>query len=265
MQIIGICGKKQSGKTTLSNFMHGHEMKLHDVVQDFSIDQHGNLVVNYVQFDDKGKPDEGTAVFDLWQRSDEFIHYAQRNIWPLIKGYNFADAIKDICINLFGLSYEQVYGLDSNKNSLTDIMWENMPGVELPNKKGPMTARELMQHFGTDIMRKIRNDVWIENCMSRINYDQSPIAVISDCRYINEVEAVKKAGGVVIYLTRFDSASSHSSENDLNDYKEFDAVIDNKDMSISQLCDQFLNIIVDMGITKKIRSLNPRRGTTSVK
>ena len=129
MDIIALCGKKQSGKTTLSNFLHGHEMKLHDVIQDFNINEFGNLVVNYVQLDENGKEHEGTAVFDLWQQTDDFVNYAQRFIWPLIKGYNFADPLKEICINLFGLSYEQCYGQDSWKNSPTKLLWENMPGV----------------------------------------------------------------------------------------------------------------------------------------
>jgi len=292
-QIIAIAGKKQSGKSTLSNFMHGHEMKLHDVIQDFSINEFGNLVVNYVQFDDKGKDEEGTAVFDLWQQSEDFINYAQRFIWPLIKGYNFADSLKEICINLFGLSYEQVYGLDSNKNSLTDIMWENMPGVvtdsgtdiygdvQDANKQpltwpsdystltthepGPMTAREFMQYFGTEIMRKINKDVWVDNCLNRIKYDNSPIAIISDCRFVSEAEAIKKAGGVVIGLKRDVYTNNHSSEVDMDNYEGFDAVIDNRDMTVDRLCGSFLDIVVDMGFTKKIRSFNKRLGTTSAR
>ncbi|MAR66621.1 MAG: hypothetical protein CL833_05145, partial [Crocinitomicaceae bacterium] len=162
MQIIALCGKKQSGKDTLSNFLHGHEMKRHDVVKDFSINEFGNLVINYVEFDEQGKEKEGVAVFDLNQQTEDFANYANRFIWPLIKGYNFADALKEICMNLFGLSYEQCYGPDSWKNSPTKHRWENMPGVItcsevwgslcpdgepdglMYHAAGPMTAREFM-------------------------------------------------------------------------------------------------------------------------
>lgn len=274
MEIIALCGKKQSGKTTLSNFLHGHEMKLHDVIQDFHINEFGNLVVNYVQFDENGKEDEGTAVFDLWQHSEDFLNYAQRFIWPLVKGYNFADPLKDICINLFGLSYEQCYGQDSWKNSPTDINWENMPGWTSDpacpvgnyyHKPGPMTAREFMQYFGTEVMRKIKEDVWVSNCLNRIKYDNPPIAIISDCRCINEIEAVKKAGGKVIKLTRTPHESDHSSEIDIDNYDDFDAVLDNENWSIEQSCNAFLNLLVDWGVTKKIRMVNPRIGTASIK
>ena len=268
MSIIALYGKKQSGKTTLSNFLHGHEMKRHDVVQDFSINEFGNLVVNYVQFDDKGKEDEGTAVFDLWQQNEEFASYAERFIWPLIKGYNFADALKEICMNLFDLSYEQLYGQDSWKNSPTKYKWENMPGTEHYSnnkKKGEMTAREFMQHFGTEVMRKINKRVWIDNCLKRIQHDKPPIAIVSDCRFTNEIEAIKEAGGKVIKLTRNPLKSSHSTETEADDYKDFDGVIDNKNMSIKQSCDAFLKMMVDMDVTKNIRTANPRLGTASIK
>lgn len=289
MHIIGIAGRKQSGKTTVSNYLHGHEMKLHDVVKDFSINNLGNLVVNYVQFDDKGKEDEGSAVFDLWQQSDDFMNYAQRFIWPLIRGYNFADSLKEICMNLFGLSYDQVYGTDSNKNTITNLLWENMPGVMTPLEwsrrqdgviagynqhpeffdiqlnEGPMTARQFMEYFGTDVMKKMYGKVWINNCLNRINHDQSPIAIISDCRFIDEVEEVKNAGGVVINLTRNTQNGSHKAETDLDNYKHFDAEIDNQDMTVQELCNSFLNIVVNMGITKKIRSFNNRTGTTTAR
>jgi len=277
MHLIALCGKKQSGKTTLSNFIHGHEMKRHDVIQNFEINEAGNLVVNYIQFDEDGKEDTGMAVFDLWQRSDQFINYAQRFIWPLVKGYNFADALKEICMTLFGLTHSQCYGTDVDKNSKVDFSWEKMPGeVRFKSGYGAMTAREFMQYFGAEIMRKIAPDIWINNCLGRIREDSPPIAVISDCRYINEIEAVKKAGGKVIKLTReplkqenksaLDTElATHSSETESDDYDDFDFIIDNKNMNISESCDAFLNILINMGATQHLRTINPRLGTASVK
>ena len=108
-------------------------------------------------------------------------------------------------------------------------------------------------------------DVWVDNCLNRIKYDNSPIAIISDCRFVSEAEAIKKAGGVVIGLKRDVYTSNHSSEVDMDNYEDFDAVIDNRDMTVDQLCGSFLDIVVDMGLTKKIRSFNKRLGTTSAR
>ena len=41
------------------------------------------------------------------------------------KIYNFADPLKkDICINILGLTYEQCYGEDIDKNTVTEVEWE---------------------------------------------------------------------------------------------------------------------------------------------
>ena len=53
--IVALCGTKQSGKNTLNNFLHGHEMKLHDIINHFDIKPDGKLEVNTVVFDEKGK------------------------------------------------------------------------------------------------------------------------------------------------------------------------------------------------------------------
>jgi len=260
-QIIAISGRKQSGKTTLSNFIHGHEMKRHDVIEKFFISDDGQLVVNCTFHDESGKEFEEMGVLDLQQKTNEFFEYASRRIWPLIRGYNFADSLKEICVMLFNISPECVYGTDEQKNQIQEhLMWENMPGSE---KTGPMTARDFMQYFGTDIMRRIYEPIWLDNCFKRIEEDKPEIAVISDCRFMNEIKSVQSRGGKVIRLTRSPFLSDHASENDADAYKSFDAVIDNKNMDIKQSCNRFLEILLDMGITKKIREVG--KFTASIK
>jgi hypothetical protein len=64
--------------------------------------------------------------------------------------------------------------------------------------------------------------------------------LIPDVRFPNEVEAVKRAGGIVIRLTRDIFASSSDSESALDqnkyDWTNFDIVLDNSNMSLSDLC-----------------------------
>jgi hypothetical protein len=77
----------------------------------------------------------------------------------------FAEPIKQFCNEVLGISYELMNGTDEQKNSLTEYLWDNMPidirlrhykktflGCKL-SRKGPMTVREVMQVFGTDICR----------------------------------------------------------------------------------------------------------------
>lgn len=42
-----------------------------------------------------------------------------------------------------------------------------MPGCE--KKRGCMTSREFMQFFGTEIMRKIHEPIWINSCIKKYN------------------------------------------------------------------------------------------------
>lgn len=283
--IIALCGKKQSGKTTLGNFLHGHELKRNGVIDRFLISPEGHLVVNATYYDENQQPFEEMGVLDLFQQNDFFYEYASARIWPFIKMYNFADSLKDIAINLFDVSPEQVYGTDEQKNSpVPHLFWENMPGVytnekmyklsieanpELPliyHSAGIMTAREFMQYLGTDICRRMYQNVWVNNCLKRIENDRPPIAIIADCRFMNEVNAVQNAGGKVIRLTRKIENSKHQSEIDADNYTGFDAVIDNQNMSIDESTQAFLDILIKMNITQKIRNFDGfGRGTVSIR
>lgn len=260
-KIIALCGKKQSGKTTLSNYIHGHEMKRHDVIEKFFISDNGQLVVNCTFHDESGKEFEEMGVLDLQQKTDEFYQYASRRIWPLVRAYNFADSLKEICVMLFNIPPECVYGTDEQKNQIQNhLLWENMPGS---NRTGPMSSRDFMQFFGTDIMRKIYEPIWLENCFRRIEEDEPEIAVIGDCRFVNEITAVQNKGGKVIRLTRSLYNSTHQSEIDADNYDKFDAVIDNHDLSIKESCDKFISVLVDMEVTKNLRDVG--KFTVSIK
>ena len=127
--IVAFAGAKQSGKTTSVNFLHGHEMKSHGFIKKFFVDEHGRLVVNAKYLDDNDKEFESMGVFDVFQDSQSFVDYASSTFWPFVRAYNFADPLKRMCIGLFGLTREQCYGTDEEKNSLTDILWDDIPIV----------------------------------------------------------------------------------------------------------------------------------------
>jgi hypothetical protein len=64
---------------------------------------------------------------------------------------------------------------------------------------------------------------------------ESPLlAVIDDCRFPDEIEAVQDAGGKVINLTRSKFKDNHASESALTGFTGFDAVIDNEHLSIHE-------------------------------
>ena len=246
--IIAFAGAKQSGKTTSVNFLHGHEMKSHGFIKEFFIDEAGRLVVNAKYLDDNDKEFESMGVFDVFQESQTFADYASSTFWPFVKAYNFADPLKRLCISLFGLDREQCYGTDEQKNSLTDILWDNIS----QDSSGRMTAREFMQAFGTDICRKIKDDVWVSLCIKQIKDENPNLALIGDCRFKNEIDAVHEAGGKVIYFTRnSESSDGHDSEK-ASEYKDhYDCIIDNTNTSVEEQNKLVLDQIQAWGILPK--------------
>ena len=230
--IIGFSGAKQSGKSTCATFLHGYQLRFNDVFEKFLMDEKGSLFVNATEIDENGQEVEGLGMLDVNRQDEEFLEYASRNIWPFVRSFSFADPLKSIAIQLFGLTEEQCYGTDEDKNTPINIKWENMPNVI--NANGFMTAREFLQHFGTDVCRKIKDNIWVESCISRMLTSGTELAIVPDIRFPNEVEAIQKAGGKVIRLTRSPHEDSHPSETSLDNYEEFDHVIDNQNMNIDE-------------------------------
>jgi hypothetical protein len=160
------------------------------------------------------------------------------------KIYNFADPLKQLCINILGLTEEQCYGTDENKNEVVDCFW---PGID-----AKMTAREVLQYVGTDVFRRMQNHVWSSATIRLIEKEKPKLALIADCRFPNEVDAVKKAGGMVIKLNRNLYESTHASETALDegnyDQSNFDLVIANLEGSIGEKNNIIKNFLIHKGI-----------------
>jgi hypothetical protein len=235
MKIIGISGRKQSGKNTVANYINGHVLASREMIKSFYIDSNGKLIVETT--DSNGQV--GFGEFDVTRKDKTFVEYAHKELWPYIKVYHFADPLKEMAINIFGIEPQLVYGTDEDKNKQTHMLWENMPNAN--GRSGNITSREFLQHFGTNIIRKLYNNAWVNATINKIVYEDSEIAIIPDVRFPNEVEAIQKNGGVVIRLTRDLHHSDHESEVALDkenyDWKNFDHIIDNTSINIEELCD----------------------------
>jgi hypothetical protein len=278
-QIVCLAGPKESGKTTAANFLHGHLLKLNEVIREYEITKAGELKVNTHYMKD-GEVKEDMGVLDLSRKDDLYVQYAGQRIWPYVKMYNFADALKELCITMFDISHEQAYG--SYKNSLTKLKWENMPGVVsqqqagdflneygesiseeklsdlgiIIHKPGFMTAREVLQFVGTDIFRRMYEPVWVNLLMNKIKEDSPLVAVIADCRFDNEARAVKEEGGILVYLTRRPSEDSHSSEDGFSTFTDFNKTIDNKKLNIAASNQELLDFLIMSGVSEFVNKAN---------
>lgn len=111
-----------------------------------------------------------------------------------------ADALKRTTLDLFDLSFEQVYGSQAQKIEV-DPRWDKSP-------------REILQTLGTEVGRALHPDVWVrrmlrdmtlweeERQVPKARSQCSPIWVVPDVRFPNEAAAVREAGGVILKVRR---------------------------------------------------------------
>ena len=238
--IIGLCGRKQSGKTTAANLIYSLYLSQLGISNKVYLSEYGEIIVEDL-FGDTNY----SGIFDInnADSSDVMIKRVFDTMNSVIKIYSFADPLKkDICMNILGLTYHQCYGTDEDKNTTTLLRWKDAPKPKNSSwdkyieSDDFMTARQVMEFVGTGIFREMKEDVWSKATLNKIKVDNPELAVICDCRFPNEVEEIKRAGGKVIRLTRnpfnSDVVSESILDKDKYDWNNFDYVIDNSEHSL---------------------------------
>ena len=189
--IIGITGKAQSGKDTACR-----------IVQ----------LINTVDYDCACSEGEG----------EKYILDNVDNILPITcmwEKHAFADKLKEcasIILGVPGFMFES----GEFKESFTSL--------PLSNKEGePMTNREFLQYFGTEVGRSIDKNLWIKALMYSYGRDKESHWIIPDVRFPNEADAIRNAGGVLWKIEREGSgAGNHISEKLIDDIM-VDIIIEN--------------------------------------
>lgn len=259
--LLGLSGTKQSGKTTCVNYVHGIILRKYNVIERFGISKRGKLLVPTQHVDSDGNMQDGMGEID-WESDDyNFSKFCETYVHPHVREFSFAKELKEMCINLLGLTREQCYGTDEQKNTLTNIRWEDMPGnveigedkdgyaVLVPKKTGFMTAREVMQYFGTDIFRRANSKVWTDSGLREFRESGTELGIMSDVRFENELEALEEAGGKTLRFLRRPFTDLHSSETALDHipHDRFSAVIDNREMDIPEQNKAVHQVLLEWG------------------
>lgn len=92
-----------------------------------------------------------------------------------------------------------------------------------------MSPRRMLQTLGTEWGRNIvSRDIWVHHLFRRVGASD---VVVADVRFLNEAQAIRRAGGTIWRVTRGstclkDDAAAHASEHDLNGFSA-DEVIEN--------------------------------------
>ena len=127
----------------------------------------------------------------------------------------FADKLKHISSIITGLPI--------------DIFYKGDYSMYLPD--WGMDIRTLQQKIGTEAFRNnVNPDTWVLALFSDFSsVDAESQWIITDVRFPNEVEYIKKYGGVIIRIENdnLDNSDTHYSETALDNYKDWDFVIKN--------------------------------------
>lgn len=111
---------------------------------------------------------------------------------------SFAATLKDSVSSVFGWDRELLEGRTQHSRDWReqrDEWWSQRLGREI-------TPRLMLQIWGTEVCRQgFHNDIWIASLENKLRQTTDDV-VISDCRFPNEIRAIKKAGGVTLRVTR---------------------------------------------------------------
>jgi hypothetical protein len=112
---------------------------------------------------------------------------------------SFASTLKDAVANVFGWDRTMLEGRTKEAREwreCVDPWWAER--LAMPT----LTPRWVLQYWGTEVCRKgFHDDIWIASLENKIRNSKDNV-VISDCRFPNEILAIKNAGGTIVWVQR---------------------------------------------------------------
>jgi hypothetical protein len=112
---------------------------------------------------------------------------------------SFANTLKDAVAAVFGWDRTMLEGRTKQARDWreqVDPWWAerlNMP---------ELTPRLMLQLWGTEVCRRgFHDDIWIASLENKLRNSTDNI-VVSDCRFPNEINSIKRAGGTIVWVQR---------------------------------------------------------------
>jgi hypothetical protein len=282
-QILGFAGKKQSGKNTICNYFTLIHLISNVMCEKARLNENGEIEVSDIlgqrtdsewmifkepqisvsQVLDMTKSVKTYALADPLKelcinilglnREKVYGTNEQKNEDSGLLWENMPDVLTGTRTSfLFRESSGGNNGIDDCKPSISDqdfmdgnfdtLSWN---GLTI-KKSGMMSIREVLQYVGTEIFRKMQPKVWTNTLLRRIKQDSYQMALVSDVRFDNEIEAIKEAGGIVVGLLRnYKSSDNHASEQVNLDL--CDILVDNTNMTIIEQGHEIYRLLREYG------------------
>ena len=103
--------------------------------------------------------------------------------------------MKNLVRDLFSIPENHLFGSQEEKAA---PLWH----LPKPDGVGHWSAREVLEFFGTDACRSISPVVWVNAMYRRLITSEFDNIVISDVRFQNEADMLRRIGGVVIRVVK---------------------------------------------------------------
>jgi hypothetical protein len=252
MALIGINGNMGSGKDTVGN------------IAQFLLHTEGVWDRKYWD--------------DLQKRSIKGVGHNWQNYWEIKK---FAGKLKLIATLLTGVPIEKWEDQEFKETYMSEdwVYSKQVMECDENNDDGfmdlPLTYREFLQKLGTEAIRDgLHTNTWVNALMCDykplLNYHnlkesigemiwgeetnqianiQYPNWIITDTRFPNEFDAIKKKGGICIKVLRENNTVDlHASETALDSYK-FDYVLNNSG-TLEDLVEEVKTMLIHFKLLK---------------
>lgn len=134
----------------------------------------GAIIIGFVGLKGSGKDRIATELQTCYESRES------------VEIFKFAATLKYIAYTWFGVAIEDFENQEAKKNK-TFVNGKNL--------------RSLLKDIGT-LFRQYYPNVWVRQCRGKMLKSNAQIKIITDVRYENEIEAIKKMGGTIINIDR---------------------------------------------------------------
>lgn len=221
--IIGVHGKKRTGKDTISNIIsseYGYKIVQLASPIKYCLNEAYNHTITVARIK-RFKNIPMSLELDNFYDNINGIDRDNTNLF-LDKQFmdQFMDQFVSEFINIFVIHYSDLLRVDINYRHILDMHEQKI--YDLLNE--PITIRRLMQYFGTDLFVSVYPETWLDISCNDIRNENY---IISDVRQMHEYKYVIENGGTIIHcLRKTNYNDSHKTECGLK-INDNDIVINN--------------------------------------
>lgn len=176
---------------------------------------------------------------------------------------SFAGSLKDAISDIFGWDRVLLEGRTREAREWreqVDPWWAERLGIP------SLTPRWILQYWGTEVGRQgFHDDIWVASLENKLRSSRDNI-VISDCRFPNEISAIRRSGGIIVRVVRGPDPEWWQFAQEQNQHmtatypdvhasewswanQTFDTVIDNNG-TITELYDRLSGLVQDLPVSR---------------